>query len=1085
MATYIKGADTYLPEITPFTPDFKFLSAVLDTRTDKYDANFQATNDLYNKVVYADLSRQDTKDRRDQYAETIAPQIQQISGLDLSLQQNVDQAKSVFAPFYDDDLTVKDIVYTKQYRDEMAYANRLLDNPDQVQREKYWETGIRKMQYEMDDFINGSESAALSAPLPKYIEDADLNELAQQILSEMDPPLKMKMDRFATDEDGNVKTDFIITEQNGRLVTGAALNIIKNRLLDDPRVQRAYYADAFVKSRDFAAAGMNAGQFNTVEQGQQAWADETISRINALNEQRTQETIKEVKKLDDANVRWSNYQANNGVVPGSDEAEAIEEQLSVAEQTQQALDNMLNLNQEGRTPSKSVQGSLNKAYNLLMNYNIMDDMQKAATDFAARDQEYTIRENKFALAEKEFKYDLALERARAANALNLEALKQQNRLDLAAAKGELMQNDPLANMLTSNTIEVGDGSSTVVAVDDDGEISPNTDMTLLNQQQFQNEDNKIHTNQVNGILESLQILDPKGNTPAQDQTYQLKDSNGNVLTIGPSNAPVRLEGNIETLRNLLTQAITNEEDGSIISYTNRDIVDQLYDIQAAKVKNSREVTMNDPNVTLSEDQRTQYDDLYNSFFGLSGIETQRNTLAVHTDKINQLTLQAYELMEAEALGESKGKNNINILTQAGFPRIIDANGSVLNKQEYTDLVIQGVERGTIENPDLYGWDTGTMAKDYKTHAFEYNFNDFGGADKVYKYDQRGNPVMAIDRDAIANDVNAIYDQMYNMLNQARTGAKGDIPTATYNSLRYGAAQNPSDAISMPTYSYPINPLAGIDPNARAEMMNLIGQLKNFEKTGQVYGILPGDLDDMDAEDLLTKNPLAVRAWELYKEDLSTYLNDPKVSRTDKIAPIATLKYKPVYGPAGEAVKTTAGYQVIFSPEWLASKKAGTTDAPVGAFTAAEIRQLQGLDDESETSAGISIVFEQRLDRNTKGTNNSYYSFVETDILASENGYADYTIPDGLVNTAEYRVIKAGTGDYKINYTLNRYVPYDPNAAEGTTGIYVPETATAPIDFELGLPGVDRQVKDLQAYFEGIRNSNRLAKKKDTEQYGER
>ena len=100
----------------------------------------------------------------------------------------------------------------------------------------------------MDDFINGSEWQHY---LHHYqsILDADLNELAQQILSEMDPPLKMKMDRFATDEDGNVQTDFIITEQNGRLVTGAALNIIKNRLLDDPRVQRAYYADAFVKSR--------------------------------------------------------------------------------------------------------------------------------------------------------------------------------------------------------------------------------------------------------------------------------------------------------------------------------------------------------------------------------------------------------------------------------------------------------------------------------------------------------------------------------------------------------------------------------------------------------------------------------------------------------------------------------------------------------------------------------------------------------------------------------------------------------------------------------------------------------------------
>ena len=52
MATYIKGADAYLPDIQPFTPDYKFLSQVVNTRTDKYDANFKATNDLYNKVVY-------------------------------------------------------------------------------------------------------------------------------------------------------------------------------------------------------------------------------------------------------------------------------------------------------------------------------------------------------------------------------------------------------------------------------------------------------------------------------------------------------------------------------------------------------------------------------------------------------------------------------------------------------------------------------------------------------------------------------------------------------------------------------------------------------------------------------------------------------------------------------------------------------------------------------------------------------------------------------------------------------------------------------------------------------------------------
>ena len=138
MATYLKGVNTYLPEIEPFTPDYKFLSAVIDTKTSKYDANFQAANELYNKVVYADLSRQENKEKRDQFAEQIGPQIEKISGMDLSIQRNADAAKSVFAPFVQDDNIVKDIVYTSKYRKEMALAQRLETSPIQEQRERFW-----------------------------------------------------------------------------------------------------------------------------------------------------------------------------------------------------------------------------------------------------------------------------------------------------------------------------------------------------------------------------------------------------------------------------------------------------------------------------------------------------------------------------------------------------------------------------------------------------------------------------------------------------------------------------------------------------------------------------------------------------------------------------------------------------------------------------------------------------------------------------------------------------------------------------------------------------------------------------------
>ena len=56
----IKGEKNFYPEIKPFTPDYKFLSAALDAREAKYNAGWKATNDLYSRV-YSDLSRSDNK----------------------------------------------------------------------------------------------------------------------------------------------------------------------------------------------------------------------------------------------------------------------------------------------------------------------------------------------------------------------------------------------------------------------------------------------------------------------------------------------------------------------------------------------------------------------------------------------------------------------------------------------------------------------------------------------------------------------------------------------------------------------------------------------------------------------------------------------------------------------------------------------------------------------------------------------------------------------------------------------------------------------------------------------------------------
>lgn len=1111
MATYIKGSKSYVPDIKPFTPDYKFLSAVLETRTDKYDANFKATNDIYNKVVYADLSREDTRERRDQFAEQIGPQIEKISGMDLSLQQNADNAKNVFAPFYQDDLTVKDIVFTSKYRDEMAYANRLLDSTDPKMQERYWETGLKGLQYRMDDFINGSEQQALQAQLPKYIGDADLFELATEYLESMDPPLKMKINHYGENADGTANTDWIITEQNGRLITGAALQAVQSALLDNPTVQRAYQEDAFVKSRDFAAQGMQAGQFTSIDQGQEVWAQETISRINELNTPEIQEATKELKKIQNANVNWTNYQENNGIVPGSDLEDAMVEQQSAAEAMQAALDAKVNIQTLANTPSKSTQGTLNKAYNLLMNYNISGDLKKAAVDFSARDQEYTMKANDFALKEKQNQYDMAKIRANAENDLILEAQKAKNALDLARLKGEIVDTseDPnsLRSLLKGTNQSFGDASTFTAATDKDGKIDADTDVTKMNNKAFLRRDNALFLRQVDNILKAKQIINPRGDSAAEDGTYGVK-----VIQDGKE---VEYRGTIAQIKEKLTApTIEGEgEEATITGYANRNLVSGLYDKTRNAFVDTYNQTKQNVNLTGVDSNFAPYQELYDAMVGPNNsTDIQMKGLNTAMTTVLKNHRETYDLMKAnlESRGKSGFDKNAKELADAGFPSIMNDQNQIIPKEEYFEIVKQKIESGEIENPNLSGvWD-GTSNKNYmvnktmsrkdmnvvrsvfnsetpyfikKEPGLHYTTEDTG---RPAKQRIRGDRPIDMPRQYMGLSTEAeseafrYYDKLYNLFQQGLIGTQGDLATGTVDSMLGGYGDG-SDGLKLsPTYNYTVNPLTR-NVQGEAELGNLIKQINTLEKNGKPYGLVAGSIDNVD--NILIADPIAQKAWDLYKEDLNTWYNNPKRSNTDAIAPIATLQYKPVYGKSTDGNKTTAGYQIIFSPEWLASKVKGGSDvsAQYGALTTNDIRYLSDAGENEAVGSGVSFIYQQNEDTNIKAASNQYYSAINTDIMSSENGYADYTVPDMLTPTAKYRISRIDNNNYSVNYTVNTYVPYNPETQTG--GNYRSEEFTQPIDMDYGIRGLDPQVYNLEAWFKTIREQNRLARKKDQEQYG--
>ena len=919
MATYIKGVDTYLPDIKPFTPDYKFLSAVLQTRTDKYDANYKATNDLYNKVVYADLSRDDTKERRDQYAEKIAPHIEQISGLDLSLASNVDAAKGVFAPFYEDDITVKDMVYTSRYRDQSQRAQNLLNSNDSTVSEKYWETGMRSMQYRMDEFRNADPSEAINMKLPEFVPNANLFALSQQVLENMEPPLKMKMDRFAKRANPNfnpkqaisrnnqpeiANTDWIITEQNGALVTGAALQQIRARLLENAGVQKAYQTEAYVSGMDYATDAVNNGGATSIKNGQEMWASETIRRIEEVNRLKLANDMKGLAKAEQAAVRWSNYKGQNGIIQGSELDKLETEQLSEIEQYKLDIESKKQIRNEAALPSPNLNNTLNKAYNLFMQSNIMDDMQESAQAWSARDYEYEMRENKFAIDEKKAKYNMAEIQARSTNAWNLEEMKQ-NREDSrmrekATLEGLGGANSGLGAALNRGVRSSNDANTVEGSTNSRGKYTPNSDIIETAKAEHGKHIQLVAAEQIGQLLGAkgkpgmLTLMSPRGDNSSENQTYGI-ELDGEEF-----------RGTIQEIRTKLSLPMNTDGTGGL-KY--REDIDNLYKTKRDKFIDTRQQTIDNITLTQGSDASTanQYDAMYASMTGPNGTDIKMKSGDVFMQEAYKTYKEAYD--NNDILNTAQGDSDIKGFMEAGMPDIFTDNDIPMSREEYEAEVVEGVKNGSIKNYDEWGWDTGTSDKDYMMDEVIYTtyMGRSGEGPMIEKVRETKTGRRVLDERAIKAEAGIVYKKLKDNLNAALTDRMdSNTNSASFNSIKYGVKGGYSDVISNFKYEYSINPLSR-DADSENEMVMMLNQLNYLKENGKPYGIGVGELTD--ETQLLEQTALGVKVRDLLIKDLQTWINNPKRSNTASIAPIFRLSYMPVFDKASETNKSHAGIEI--------------------------------------------------------------------------------------------------------------------------------------------------------------------------------
>jgi len=307
MSSYIPNVTDYIPQIQPFQPDYNFLGNVLQTRQGKYDAAYSKINGIYASALNSPMMRESNIKKRDTFFNAIDGDIKRISGLDLSQEQNLNQASAVFKPFFDDENIFQDITQTKRFHSGMQKHENLKDCIDPKEcGGSAWEPGAQELQYKAEEFKNMSDADALKFQIPKYTPYYNWEKDA------VDLAVKANL---SVSED-KLHGGWIVKDTNGKLIEGGLYNLFKSTYGNDPRVTANYNTQSYVERKNHVSMAA-PGTEDAVET---EYLNNQIKIFNDMFAPIVKDTDNAVKNVSSRKVQLEKDKAEIGL---SDEDHAI------------------------------------------------------------------------------------------------------------------------------------------------------------------------------------------------------------------------------------------------------------------------------------------------------------------------------------------------------------------------------------------------------------------------------------------------------------------------------------------------------------------------------------------------------------------------------------------------------------------------------------------------------------------------------------------------------------------------------------------------------------------------------------------
>lgn len=294
MATYLQGVTDYIPEYQPFQPDFNFFASALQTKQNRYDKNWSKLNQVYGKFVNAPLTHSQSIANRDQYLKNAVKNIQKISSLDLSLEQNVQQAMQVFTPFYNDKNLLYDMYFTEEANSSRSLGQSYENCTGKDCEGLYWLQGIQAIDYKVKEFAQSNYDEIFNIAAPKYVPFAQGFKDATQLVKDLG--IDIETTSF---QNGN-----IVTYRNGEVAKIPIYQALMSGLGNDPRYKEMYKTQAYVDRMSFVEQQVASGV--SKEEAEQTFANNTIAMYSAMIEDEAEKAKTQEASLNAMAIRAQN-----------------------------------------------------------------------------------------------------------------------------------------------------------------------------------------------------------------------------------------------------------------------------------------------------------------------------------------------------------------------------------------------------------------------------------------------------------------------------------------------------------------------------------------------------------------------------------------------------------------------------------------------------------------------------------------------------------------------------------------------------------------------------------------------------------